>query len=155
MQQVIDDFKEAKNIAIAGVSRTSKGKWGNALMAELTKLGKTIYPVNPNTDSIDSIKCYNTVKDLPADVDSLIIATRPEATFQLVKEAKESGIKRVWMQRGSGKGSATPEAIEFCKNNNLDYVYGLCPMMTFGSGGHKFHLWVRKTIGRLPEELKN
>ncbi len=155
MQKVINDFKEAKHIAIAGVSRTTKGKWGNALMNELLKLGYTVYPLNRNAKEIEGKKCYNEIKDLPREVNSLIIATKPEATYQLVKEAKEAGIKRVWIQKGVGKGSATPEAIQFCKENNLDYIYGLCPMMAYGSGAHKFHFWVRKTIGRLPSEMKN
>ena len=154
MQKVINDFLEARHIAIAGVSGKSKIKFGNNLMKDLTKHGYTIYPVNPNTDEIDGVKCYRNVKLLPADVKSLIIATKSDATNQLVKEVKEAGMERVWMQKSTGKGSETPEAINFCKENKLDYVYGLCPFMAFGKGPHKFHYWIRKTFGRLPVEMK-
>lgn len=155
MKKVINEFKLATHIAIAGVSRTSKGKWGNTLMKELMKIGIKVYPINPIATEIDGIKCYQRLRELPFEVQSLIIATRPEVTLQLVMEAKDSGIKRVFMQKGSGKGSATPEAIQYCKDNNIDYVYGVCPMMIYGMGGHKFHYWVRKTIGGLPTELYN
>ena len=154
MQNTINEFLAAKHIAIAGVSRTTKGKWGNALMKELSKKGYTVYPVNPFADELENVKNYKTVKDLPAEVKSLIIATKPDATNQLVKEAKDAGITRVWMQKSSGKGSATPEAIQFCKENNLDYIYGICPMMAYGKGPHKFHYWIRKTFGGLPAEMK-
>jgi uncharacterized protein len=153
MKKTIDNFKNQKHIAVAGVSRT-KGKWGNALMKELDKVEITTYPVNPHADEIDGKKCYNDLKSLPAEVKSLIIATKPEATLQLVKDAIDAGIERVWLQKGVGKGSATDEAIEYCKENNLDYVYGLCPMMEFGSGMHKFHYWMRRNLGSMPKEMK-
>jgi uncharacterized protein len=154
MQKVINDFIEAKHIAIAGVSRTTKGKWGNSLMKELSNRGYTVYPVNPNTEDLEGVKCYRNVKSLPPEVKSLIIATKPDACEQLVKDAKEAGLNRVWMQKSSGKGSATTEAIQFCKENNLDYIYGICPMMGYGKGPHKFHFWIRKTFGGLPAEMK-
>lgn len=154
MQNTINEFLTVKHIAIAGVSRTSKGKWGNALMKELSKKGYTIYPINPNTEEVEGVKCYKNIKSLPVEVKSMIIATKSDATEQLVKDAKESGIERVWMQKSAGKGSASQEAINFCKDNKLDYVYGLCPMMAYGKGPHKFHFWVKKTFGGLPAEMK-
>lgn len=154
MQNTINNFKNSKNIAIAGISRTKKTNIGNILLAELSKKGYNIYPINPNTNEIDGVKCYNKVNDLPSEVDSIIIATNQNLTDEIVYSVKNTNIKRVWMQKGSGKGSATPESIKFCKENKIEYVYGICPMMAFGTGGHKFHYWVRKTLGRLPEELK-
>ncbi|MBI5540107.1 MAG: CoA-binding protein [Bacteroidia bacterium] len=154
MQNTINNFKNSKNIAIAGISRTKKTNIGNILLTELSKKGYNIYPINPNTNEIDGVKCYNKVNDLPSEVDSIIIATNQNLTDEIVYSVKNTNIKRVWMQKGSGKGSATPESIKFCKDNKIEYVYGICPMMAFGSGGHKFHYWVRKTLGRLPEELK-
>lgn len=154
MQNTINKFIESKNIAIAGVSRTKKANIGNVLLDELTKKGYKVYPVNPNCDEINGVKCYRNLKELPSDIDSLIIATKQNLTNDLIADVKGTNIKRVWMQKGAGKGSATPEAIAFCKDNDIEYVYGLCPMMAFGTGGHKFHFWVRKTLGRLPEEMK-
>lgn len=154
MKNTITNFLNSKNIAIAGISRTKKTNIGNILLTELSKKGYNIFPINPNTNEIDGVKCYNKVNDLPAEVDSIIIATNQNLTNDIVYSVKNTNIKRVWMQKGSGKGSATPEAIKFCKENNIEYVYGICPMMAFGTGGHKFHYWVRKTLGRLPEELK-
>ena len=154
MQNTINEFLTVKHIAIAGVSRKSKGKWGNELMKELSKKGYSIYPLNPNADEVANVKCYRTIKDLPSVVKSLIIVTQPEVCEQIVKEAKQAGMERVWMQKSSGKGSSTPEAIQFCKENNLSFVYGLCPMMAYGKGPHKFHFWLKKTFGSLPIEMK-
>jgi predicted CoA-binding protein len=154
MKNTINKFIASKHIAIAGISRTKKTNIGNVLLDELTKKGYQVYPINPNCEEINGVKCYHSIKDLPAEIDSLIIATNQNKTNDLIKEVKGSNIERVWMQKGAGKGSATPESISFCKENNIEYVYGLCPMMAYGTGGHKFHFWVRKTMGRLPEEMK-
>ncbi len=39
-----------------------------------------------------------------------------------------------------------------CKENDIEVVYGFCPMMFMGEGMHKFHFWIRKTFGKLPAE---
>lgn len=154
MKSVIDTFLSEKKIAIAGVSRTGK-KMGNGLLKELDKLGYKVYPVNPNADEIEGRTCYRNVKDLPKDVSSLIVATRPEDAEQIAKDCLGSQVKRVWFHKGAGKGSATPEIIRFCIDNQLDYVYGFCPMMFYGSGMHHFHFWMRKKFGRMPHEYVN
>ena len=153
MKNTIDDFLKQSHIAIAGVSRNSN-KWGNALLKELRKKGIKVYPVNPNADELEGEKCYHDLRSLPAEVDSLIIATKPVDTEKLVEECKDSGIKRVWMQKGGGKGSASKNAIESCKQNGLAYVYGFCPMMFFGGGMHHFHFWMRSHFGKVPAEFK-
>ncbi|MFC2114182.1 CoA-binding protein [Bacteroidota bacterium] len=152
MKETIELFMQDKHIAVAGVSR-SKGKWGNALMKELAKKDIHVYPVNPHADEIEGVKCYRDLKSLPDEVKSLVIATKPAATEELLKDCKEAGIERVWMQKGAGKGSASEESIQYCKENNLAYVYGVCPMMYFGGGMHGFHRWIRKAVGKMPAEL--
>lgn len=152
MKKVIDEFLEQKHIAIAGVSR-NKNKWGNNLMRELKKKNIRIYPVNPYADELEGEKCYHTLSKLPFEAESLIIATKPKDTEKLVKQIPGSGIKRVWMQKGGGAGSASISAIEYCIENNIPYVYGFCPMMFFGKGVHRFHFWLRKNFGKIPAEF--
>jgi hypothetical protein len=53
----IQDFLEPKKLAIAGVSRNPK-KFGHAVFRELKKSGYSVYPINPNTDTLDGEKCY-------------------------------------------------------------------------------------------------
>jgi len=152
MKTIINDFLNQKEVAIAGVSR-NPNKWGNALLKELRKKGIKVYPVNPHAELLEGEKCYPDLKSLPESVDSLIIAVKPADTTTLVKQCPEAGIKRVWMQKGGGKGSFSQEGYDFCRENNIDLVYGICPMMFYGKGMHGFHFWIRKTLGRLPKEF--
>ena len=151
MKKIIQAFLDAEKIAIAGAS-PNKDNFGKSLMTEIAKQGKIIYPVNPLYKEIDGHACIPTVKDLPGDVDSLILAVPPELTEVIAKHCIGSGIKRVWMVRGMGKGAYSGNAHTTCSENQIDVVYGFCPLMFYGKGMHKFHLWLRKSFGNLPGE---
>ena len=151
MKQTIQNFLDNKKVAIAGAS-PNKENFGLYLMKELAKLGNEIYPVNPRYDEVEGKKCLHSVKDLPADVENMILAVPPELSEEIVEQAVGSGIKRIWMVKGVGKGAFSEKAQTSCTENQIEVVHGFCPMMFYGSGGHKFHLWLRKTFGKLPGE---
>ena len=151
MKKTIEDFLNHKKIAIAGAS-PKKDNFGRSLMNELGKLGNTIYPVNPKYQEIEGRSCVNSVRDLPGDVENLILAVPPELSEEIVNQAIDSGIKRVWMIKGVGKGAYSKTAHRICEENQIQVIYGFCPMMFYGAGGHRFHFWLRKTFGKLPEE---
>jgi predicted CoA-binding protein len=153
MKKTIQSFLDSDKIAIAGVS-PKKDNFGRSLMIELEKNGREIFPVNPKYDQIEGKSSLKSVSELPADVESLILAVPPELTEEIVDQCIGSGIKRVWMVKGMGKGAYSEKAHSTCKENKIEVVYGFCPLMFFGSGGHKFHFWLRKTVGKLPVEFR-
>jgi len=153
MKAIIEKFVGDKNIALIGVS-ADKQKFGNALLHELTKKGYTVFPVHPTLTEVEGIKCYPDVKTLPGDVTNLILVVNPLAAAQIIPQLKDSSIRRVWLHRGAGKGVASVAAIEACKENGIEVVYGFCPMMFFSpSGIHSFHFWLRKKFGKVPAEF--
>ena len=151
MKDTILAFLESKKIAIAGAS-PNKDNFGKYLISELAKKGYETVPVNPKYQEVEGLACVPTVKDLPGDVESLIVAVPPQLTDEIIDQCIGTGIKRVWMIRGVGRGAYSEAAHETCKENNIDVVYGFCPMMFFGEGMHKFHFWLRKSFGKLPAE---
>lgn len=153
MKAIIEKFVGDKNIALIGVS-TNKQKFGNYLLHELTKRGYTVFPVHPTLAEVEGIKCYPDAKALPGYVTNMILVVNPLATEQIIPQLKDSSIQRVWMHRGAGKGSASAVAIEACRKNGIEVVYGFCPMMFFSpSGMHRFHFWMRKKFGKVPAEF--
>ena len=152
MNKTIDAFLESKEIAIAGVS-PKKGNWGMALTNELTKKGYTVYPINPNHKEINGIKVFESVSELPGSVESLILAVNPKLAQEYISACAGTSVRRVWMNQGVGEGAFSKEGVELSKKNNLDYVYGFCPMMFFGGGLHKFHYWMRRNLGKTPAEF--
>ena len=154
MIKTIETFIQEKGIAVVGASR-DRGKWGNMVVRTLKKKGYTVYPVNPNADEIDGGKCFHSVQDLPPDVGSAILTIPKGTALQVVNSLNGTGIKRVWFHDGAGgAGASSHEAIDLCNKNNIDAVYGVCPMMFFPKPGiHKLHLWLKKIGGKLPKEL--
>lgn len=152
MKDIIQAFLENRKVAIAGASN-NKENFGKSIMTELTKKEYKVHPVNPRCDEIDGITCVATVQDLPEDVESLIIAVPEALTEEIVDQCVGTPIKRVWMLKGVGNGAYSKRAHATCKENNIDVVYGFCPMMFYGSGLHKFHLWMRKNLGKVPAEF--
>jgi uncharacterized protein len=154
MKKIIDRFIEDKNIAIIGVSKDER-KWGNALVKELAKEGYSVFPVHPEIKEAAGTRCYSSLDDLPENVTNLLLAVQPKVTEAIVNKINPQKIKRIWMQRGAGKGSGSESAIKECKEKGIEVVYGFCPLMFFSPGGiHGFHFWLRKTFGKLPSEFK-
>lgn len=153
MKDIIQEFLKEKKVAIAGASG-KKDNFGRSLMLELIKKDYEVFPVNPKCKEVEGRDCVATIKDLPADVESVILAVPPSLTDEIVEQCIGTSIKRVWMIRGVGKGAYTEKAHQLCMDNNIKVVYGFCPLMFYGEGMHKFHYWMRKTFGKLPAEYQ-
>ncbi len=154
LEAKVNDFLSQKRIAVAGVSRTNKGAAANAIYLRLRERGYEVYAVNPNADQVEGDMCYHDVKSIPAQVDGVVIATRSDATEQIVKDCAQAGISRVWMHNGihSLGTSVSESAVAFCKQHGITVIAGACPLM-FGNtsdGGHRMIRTVYQVLGRLP-----
>jgi len=145
-QALIDGFLAEKTLAIAGVSRNGKG-FGNAVLRDLTGKGYEVLPVHPEAAEVGGIQCSPSLAMLPKEVGGLVLVVPPEQTEELVREAKEVGIERVWMQQGA----ESTDAVRFCEENGIDAVHGECIMMfAQPTGIHRFHRWLNGLFGKLP-----
>ena len=151
MKEVIQAFLDHKKVAIAGAS-PKKDNFGLSLMKELEKRGNQVFPVNPRYTDIEGKTCYPSVKDLPGEVENLILAVPPELSEEISEQLPGTGIRRVWMVKGVGSGAYSEKAHTSLVENQIDVVHGFCPMMFYGEGMHKFHFWLRKNFGKLPSE---
>ena len=145
---LINEFLGSKTLAVVGVSGKRRG-FGYIVYRDLQGKGFEVYPVNPNTSTIDGNPCYSDVRLLPARVDGVVLVIPPEQTERVVREVAEAGIRRVWMQQGAESDAA----IRFCEQSGISVVHGECIMMfaTPAAFPHRVHRWVRGVVGRLPE----
>jgi len=143
----VEEFISQKRLAVAGVSRKSN-KFGNAVFKELKKKGYQVWPVNPNMETFQGEPCYPDLKSVPGPIDGVVVVLPPKRTEVLVKEAKEAGINRVWMQLGAQSDAA----VDFCKQNGMLVVANECILMFAEpvASFHKFHRWIWKVFGKLP-----
>src|SRR5512133_1389516 len=145
--QQINDFIDSQPIALVGVSRNPK-KFGYSAFKELKEKGMKIVPVNPQTDEIMGEKCYRNVSMLPPEIKGLIIVTQKSQTATVVKEAREKGIRQIWIQQMA----ETPEAIQQLSGTDINYITKECILMYYKSNGmHKFHRVLKKFFGKYPK----
>jgi len=87
------------------------------LFEELCRRGYDIVPVNPNASEVHGRRCFARVQDIQPPVEAALLMTSPEATETVVHDCAETGIRRVWMYRGTGKGSVSAKAIAVSGRN--------------------------------------
>ncbi len=147
-QNTIDDFLQAKKIAIVGASHDEK-KFGHQIFKHLLDNNYNVVPVNPNSDKIAEIECMKSINELPDDVDAIFVVTPKEQTDAIVQETIDKGIKKIWIQQMS----ETPESIALAIKNNIPVIHNECIFMFANpSGIHSFHRWLKKIVGALPKK---
>lgn len=143
----IEDFIAAGPVAMVGVSRDPK-KFGQAAYKELKEKGLNIIPVNPAAEEILGVKAYPNVNALPPEVRGIIIFTKKDQTAGIVRDAKEKGIKNIWIQQMA----ESKDAMKELEGSDINYITGECILMHYKPHSiHKFHRALKKFFGRFPK----
>lgn len=144
----INEFMNQRNVALAGVS-LNKSKFGNSLFKELKSKGYTVYPVHPTLENFEGEKCYSNVNLLPNEVTALIICTKPENVFELIKSAVAKNIRHVWVQQGAQQD----QALQFALDKGMNVIHRECVLMFANPvvSVHKFHRGLKKLFGAYPK----
>jgi predicted CoA-binding protein len=146
-QSSVEQFLAQRSLGLVGVSRGGK-KFGNTVLRELAKRGYRVSVVHPQAAEIDGVRCYPSVSALPDEVGGLVLVVPPEQTERIVREAAAKGVRRIWMQQGAESAAA----IELCRESGIDVVHGECILMfAQPTGFHRFHRWLWKVLGKLPQ----
>jgi predicted CoA-binding protein len=124
MQDLIKDFMARKRFAVVGATDNPQ-KYGNRIAKNLRSRGYEVYPVNPKLKQLEGLTCYFSLADIPVRVDIVDFVVPPAVTEEILKECKELGLSRIWLQ----PGSESERAIAFCHENNLKVVHDVCVMM--------------------------
>ena len=143
----INQFLDNQPIALVGVSRNPK-KFGYAAFKELKEKGMNIIPVNPEADEILGEKSYRNITLLPVDVQGIIILTKKDKTAGVIREAKEKGIKNIWIQQMAD----SKEALDEIKGSDVNFITGECILMHYKPHSiHKFHGNLKKFFRMFPK----
>jgi uncharacterized protein len=143
----ITEFLDSQPIALVGASRNPK-KFGYAAFKELKEKGMNIIPVNPQADEIMGEKAYRSVKMLPPEVNGIIVFTKKDKTASVIRDAKEKGIKQIWIQQMAD----SKEALDELKGSGINFITGECILMHYKPHSiHKFHASLKKFFGRFPK----
>lgn len=146
MNPLISEFIGLKRIAVVGMSRSGR-KYGNYAAKELVSKGYEIFPVHPEAQEIDHLKCYPTLKSLSGKVEALWISVPPQKVTAILEEAAEMGLKNIWLQQGAW----SKEVQQTIDRLNLPVVSKKCILMYAQpvKSVHRFHRTIKSVFGGL------
>jgi predicted CoA-binding protein len=120
--QNIQDILNRKNIFAVVGATDNKEKYGYKIYTMLKKKGYTVYPVNPNRETVDGDTCYKKLSDLPVKVNVASVVTPPEISSQILDEAIHLKIDTIWFQPGAEDNSI----IKKCSEGKIKCIYNQC-----------------------------
>lgn len=94
------EWLKYKNWAVVGAS-TDPDRYGYKIFKRLKDAGYHVYPVTPNHESIDGIKTYPNVSDIPDKIDVVDFVVRPDIGVDVVKDCAKKGIDKIILQPGT------------------------------------------------------
>lgn len=105
-------FLNPRSVAVIGASR-KPNTIGNFVFRNLIQqdFKGTVYPVNPNSDSIAAVRAYPTVSHIPGDVDLAIIIIPAEYVQQVIEDCAHKNVKGVVIV-SAGFSDVGPEGAE-------------------------------------------
>jgi len=97
--EVIESVFNARSIAVVGAS-DNPDKFGGMTMQTLIAGGYKgrLYPVNPKRENIYGLKTYADVKDIPDNLDAVVIIVPARSVARVLKEAALMGAKGAIIQ---------------------------------------------------------
>jgi predicted CoA-binding protein len=149
--ELVAEFLEGRRVAVAGVSRGSQSA-ANPVYRKLRDSGYEVFPVNPNAERVEGVECYPDLASIPGDLDGVVVATHPNVSAEVVRQAAERRVPRVWLHRSFGRGSVSGDAVRECEKAGLSCIVGGCPLMYREpiDFGHRCMRGLLGWLGRLP-----
>ena len=91
---------QKKRIAVIGASNDRK-KFGNKAVRAYKAQGHEVFPVNPNEETIEGLRAYKSVSDIPGPIDIANIYLPPKRGIIVIEEVAKKGIKDVFLNPGT------------------------------------------------------
>ena len=129
----LDAIFKPQSVAVIGASATP-GKVGHDIFVNILQGGYTgtLYPVNPNAQSISCVKAYPSLKAIPDQVDLAMIILPPRLALEAIKDAAESGVKGIvivsagFREVGDQGAAIENQIISICKEDGIRVVGPNC-----------------------------
>jgi len=89
-----------KTVAVIGAS-SNRQKFGNRALRAFQRRGYTVIPINPNESTVEGLKSYASVLDVPGAIDMATIYVPPEIGERVIEEIARKQIAEVWINPGA------------------------------------------------------
>src|SRR3978361_2088691 len=94
MSHPLDSFFAPASIALIGASRDHEKIPGRLLsMLRKNEYPGKLYPINPNYDDIDGLKCSKSIADIGAPIDLAIIIIPARVVIGALEQCAAAGVR--------------------------------------------------------------
>jgi acetyltransferase len=94
MPHPLDSFFAPESIALIGASRDHEKIPGRLLsMLRKNDYPGKLYPINPNYEDIDGLKCYKSIADVGAPIDLAVVLIPARAVLAALEQCATAGVK--------------------------------------------------------------
>lgn len=104
-------------VAVIGASN-DRSKYGNKAVRAYQQRGFTVWPVNPGEQSVEGLKAYSSIADVPASPDLVSVYVRPAILLTLLPAIAARGCKELWLN----PGTESDEVLELAKKLQLNVI---------------------------------
>jgi len=89
-----------KVVAVIGAS-SNRSKFGNRALRAYQQQGYTVVPINPHEATVEGLKAYASVLEVPGPIDMASFYVPPQVGEQVIGEVAQKGIPEVWLNPGA------------------------------------------------------
>lgn len=119
-------MQQAKSIAIIGASN-NRNKFGNKAVRAYLQKGYKVHPVHPLLETVEGIKAYKSVLDVPEDIDIASFYVPPSVGLKVIEEIAKKGIKEIYLN----PGAESEELVKKAKNLGINVIQA-CSILAIG-----------------------
>jgi predicted CoA-binding protein len=113
-------------VAVIGASN-DRSKYGNKAVRAYLLNGSKVYPVNPKEETIEGLKAYRSILEIPEEVDRATLYVPPKVGLKVIEEIAEKGVKELYFN----PGSESDELVEKARKLGLNPILA-CSILAVG-----------------------
>ena len=115
-----------KSVAVIGASN-DRTKYGNKAVRAYLRSGFRVYPVNPKEETVENLRAFKSILDIPEEVDRATLYVPPEVGLKIIQEIAQKGVKELYVN----PGAESDELVEKAKQLGLNPILA-CSILDIG-----------------------
>ena len=115
-----------KSVAVIGASN-DRTKYGNKAVRAYLRSGFRVYPVNPKEGTVENLRTFKSILDIPEEVDRATLYVPPEVGLKVIQEIAQKGVKELYVN----PGAESDELVEKARQLGLNPILA-CSILAIG-----------------------
>jgi len=115
-----------KSVIVVGAS-SQRSRYSNKAVRAYLDEGFRVFPVHPKEPEVEGQKAYPTIAAVPEACELLLLYVRPEIGLPMLEEAPGKGVRRVFVNPGTG----SPELLQRIRELRMEPIEA-CAILALG-----------------------